>query len=65
MSIQELEQAVTQLPPKELARFRRWFDEFDAQIWDKQWEADAESGKLETIAERALNDYRADKAKEL
>ena len=65
MSIQELEQAVTQLPPKELARFRRWFDEFDAQIWDKQWEADAESGKLETIAERALNDYRADKAKEI
>ena len=65
MSIQELEQAVTELPPKELARFRTWFDEFDAQVWDKQWEADAESGKLETIAERALNDYRADKAKEI
>ncbi|HEY5270634.1 MAG TPA: hypothetical protein VII97_09880 [Anaerolineales bacterium] len=39
--------------------------EFDAQVWDKQFEADAESGKLDKIAEQALNDYRAGKAKEL
>ena len=65
MSIQELEQAVTQLPPKELARFREWFDEFDAQVWDKQFEADAEFGKLDKIAEQTLNDYRTGKAKEL
>jgi hypothetical protein len=55
MGIQELEQAVAQLPPKELARFRKWFEEFDAQAWDKQWEADAKSGKLDKIAEQALN----------
>ena len=65
MSIQELEQAVTQLPPKDLARFRKWFDEFDAQVWDQQFEADAESGKLDKIAEQALNDYRAGKAQKL
>ncbi len=65
MSIQELEQAVTQLPPKDLARFRKWFDEFDAQVWDKQFEADSKSGKLNGIAEKALNDYRVGKAKEL
>jgi hypothetical protein len=65
MSILELEQAVTQLPPKDLARFREWFDEFDAQVWDKQFETDAKSGKLDKIAEQALNDYRAGKAKEL
>jgi len=65
MSIQELEQAVTQLPPKDLMRFREWFDEFDAQVWDKQFETDAKSGKLDKIAEQALNDYRAGKAKEL
>jgi len=65
MSIQELKQAVTQLPPKDLARFREWFDEFDAQVWDKQFETDAKSGKLDKIAEQALNDYHAGKAKEL
>jgi len=56
---------VTQLPPKDLARFRECFDEFDAQVWDKQFEADAESVKLNKIAEQAINDYRASEAKEL
>jgi hypothetical protein len=65
MSIQDLKQAVTQLPPKDLARFREWFDEFDAQAWDKQFASDAETGKLDKIAEQALNDYRAGKAKGL
>jgi len=65
MSIQELEQAVTQLPPKDLARFREWFIEFDAQVWEKQFEADAKSGKLDKIVEQALNDYRVGKAKGL
>ena len=65
MSIQELKQAVTQLPSKDLARFREWFDEFEAQVWDKQFETDAKSGKLEKISEQALNNYRAGKDKEL
>jgi hypothetical protein len=65
MSIQELKQAVTQLPPKDLARFRQWFEEFDAQVWDKQFASDAETGKLDKIAEQALNDYRAGNAKEV
>ncbi|MFA5874029.1 MAG: hypothetical protein WC832_08685 [Anaerolineales bacterium] len=56
MSIQELKQAVIQLPPKDLARFREWFDEFDAQVWDRQFETDAKSGKLDKIAEQALNE---------
>jgi hypothetical protein len=42
MGIQELEHAVTQLPPKELRSFRKRFEELDAQIWDKQWEVDAD-----------------------
>jgi len=65
MSIQELKQAVTQLPPKDLVRFREWFEEFDAQVWDRQFASDAKTGKLDKIAEQALNDYRAGKAKEL
>jgi len=51
MGIQEIEQAIRQLSPKDLARFRQWFEEFDAQNWDKQFEADAKSGKLDKIAD--------------
>lgn len=65
MTIQELERAVTQLSPKDLASFRQWFEEFDAQVWDRQFETDVKSGKLNKIAEKALNDYRAGKAREL
>ncbi len=65
MGIQEIEQAIRQLSPKDLARFRQWFDEFDAQNWDKQFEADAKSGALDKIAEKALAEYHTGKPKEL
>jgi hypothetical protein len=65
MTIQEIEKAITELSPKELARFRHWFDEFDAQAWDEQFEHDAESGRLDKIANKANSDFRAGKAKEL
>ena len=64
-TIKELEKAVSSLPSEELARFREWFDEFDAKAWDKQLETDAKTGKLNKIAEAAISDYRAGKAKEL
>ena len=56
-AILQLEQAVSQLPPKELARFRKWFEEFDAKIWDKQFEQDVKSGKLDKLANRAIADF--------
>jgi hypothetical protein len=49
MTITELEQAITQLSEQELARFRAWFDEFDAQMWDKQIEEDIKSGCLDQL----------------
>ena len=49
-TIQALEQAVQQLPPQELAEFRRWFTQFDEAAWDAQIEADAAAGKLDALA---------------
>jgi hypothetical protein len=31
---EDIEKAVQQLPPQELARFRAWFEAFDAQQFD-------------------------------
>ena len=36
MSVQELEAAVSRLSSEDLAVFRKWFIEFDADAWDKQ-----------------------------
>ena len=65
MTIQEIEQAIAELSPKELARFRVWFEEFDAQAWDDQFERDVKAGKLDKLADKAIRDFRAGKAKEL
>lgn len=61
----ELQMAVARLSPDELARFREWFEEFDAKAWDQQLEADVRSGKLDRIAEQAIADFRAGRCREL
>ena len=53
MTIQEIERAITELSPKELTRFREWFDEYYAQVWDKQIEQDAASGRLDKLMAEA------------
>lgn len=61
MSIKELEQAVTQLPPEELARFAAWFDawrEQEWEAWDRQIEADVQAGKLDRLIDRAKREHR-------
>lgn len=63
--VEAIETAIRQLPPNDLAEFRRWFAEFDAAVWDKQIEADAATGKLDTLAAEAVAEYRAGKAREL
>lgn len=56
--VEELEQAVRELSPEQLAEFRRWFAEFDARLWDAELEADVAAGCLDALADEALADYR-------
>ena len=64
-TVETIEKAVRGLTPSELAIFRRWFAEFDATAWDAQIEADAASGKLESLAQEALAEYRNGTAREI
>jgi hypothetical protein len=64
-NVQEIEKAISSLPPKELAKFRAWFEEFDAAVWDRQFEEDARSGRLDEMANKALADFKDGKFKEL
>jgi hypothetical protein len=57
-TLQEIEQAISQLSPDELALFRNWFAQFDAERWDQQFAADVASGRLNALAEKALNHLR-------
>jgi len=63
--LEELEKRVRELSPQDLARFRAWFAEFDHVLWDRQIEADAKAGKLARLANEALAEYEAGKAKKI
>jgi hypothetical protein len=55
-TVQEIEKAVESLPMPELAKFRSWFERFDAEVWDRQFEDDVRAGKLDKLADQALKD---------
>lgn len=56
---QQLEEAVQRLSTQERAAFRTWFAAFDADEWDRQFEEDVASGRLDWLAEEARADHRA------
>lgn len=64
-TIDDIEKAVSNLSPDEFARFRRWFEEFDAAQFDAKIERDARSGRLDRLAEAALAEMRSGRAREL
>jgi hypothetical protein len=62
---EDIEKAIEQLAPRELARFRAWFETFDAQRFDAAIERDASAGRLDALAEEALAAHRAGRSREL
>jgi cobalamin biosynthesis protein CobT len=64
-NIQEIERAVRQLSSEELTAFRVWFSEFDAEVWDRQFEEDVAAGRLNALAERALQHLSAGRCTDL
>jgi hypothetical protein len=65
MTIEDIEKAVAKLTPDQLAQFRAWFEEFDAARFDQKIERDAGAGKLDRLAEEAIEDLRKGRAREL
>jgi hypothetical protein len=59
MSIQELEQAISQLSNDEFTRLAQWVDEYRAELWDRRIEADIQAGRLDEAGRRADADFEA------
>ena len=58
-TLNEIETAVSRLSSDELGHFRRWFAEFDADCWDEQIEQDVRAGRLDSLADQALQHLRS------
>lgn len=57
-SVREIVEAIRSLKPSELKVLRAWFAQFDAEAWDREMEADVTAGRLDHLADEALNDLR-------
>jgi hypothetical protein len=64
-TLEDIEKVVAGLPPDQLARFRAWFEEFEAARFDQKIEDAARAGKLDRLAEQALASFRSGHAREL
>ena len=64
-TVQDIEKAIRQLSPAGLVAFRTWFAAFDAEQWDQQFEKDVAAGRLEFLAQEAIQDLRAGRCTDL
>jgi hypothetical protein len=62
---EDVKQAVEQLPPEEFEKFRAWFENLEEQLFDERIERDEKAGKLDKLAERARENYRAGRFRDL
>ena len=58
-TIDEIEAAIQQLSPDDMAAFRAWFTAFDAAAWDSQIAADDAAGRLDWLVQETLDDLDA------
>jgi hypothetical protein len=64
-TVKEIESAVEHLPPNDLNQFRNWFEAFESASWDRQFEADARSGRLGSLVNEARAEYKTGKTSSL
>ena len=50
----EIKQAVLSLPEAEYAKVMDWLHELAEEAWDREFEEDAQAGKLDALATEAL-----------
>ncbi|XZE33703.1 hypothetical protein SH501x_004498 [Pirellulaceae bacterium SH501] len=58
VTLDELKELVSQLPRVEFNEFREWFLRFEGEHWDEQLEIDIASGRLDSLAQVALKNFR-------
>jgi hypothetical protein len=58
-TVQEIERAIAELSPRELAELYAWMDQNCPQPIDAQLKADLEGGRLDARILRAMDDHKA------
>ena len=53
-TVTEIQQAIVNLPKSEYAQLIRWLREYDWEEWEREFEEDVRTGKLDFLAAEAL-----------
>ena len=61
-TVKEIEAAITQFEPKKIHAVADWLQEYRQELWDRQIEAGAKAGNLDSLIQKAKAGYRAGKA---
>jgi hypothetical protein len=64
-TVAEITVAARRLPKRDLVKFRKWFAEYDAAVWDAELERDVAAGRLDRLTREALRDFQAGRTTEL
>jgi hypothetical protein len=59
MSVTEIKTEISQLPSADLADLAQWFEEFQADAWDRQIAEDVKAGRLDALVARAKEQVKA------
>lgn len=63
--VDKIEREIQDLSPEEMSELREWFAAFDAEAWDRQFEADVRAGKLDGLADQALKAHASGRTSKL
>lgn len=59
LTLEQIEVAILKLPPDEFQKLLELFFDLEYQRWDEQLENDIADGKLKSLAQEAIADFKA------
>lgn len=65
MSIDDIKQAIIELPGEEYSKLRKWLADRDWEAWDLEIESDSAAGKLDFLLAEAEEDEDLGKLQDL
>lgn len=65
MDVQEIESAISKLSRTQLAELATWFEQFHAQLWDRQIEEDVRQGRFRSLLDEAKQDLDSGRCESL
>ena len=65
MTTTEIKTAVMNLNETELSELLDWLEKYQESLWDKQIATDMQSGKLNSLIEKAKKEFKEGKCRQL